>query len=190
MRQFGRLRWLIGGLALGLVGLTPVLAEDPGPLFDIDGYRIAEFLAPVPEICPGAASVGTEEVQTLLAAGDAVPIDVLPAPPRPEGLDPGALWLPPPRRNLPGSVWLANVGYGRLSDALTQYLSRGLGRITGGDKTRKLIVYCRTDCWMSWNLAKRLAALGYTRVYWYPEGTDGWEAAGLPLEPSRPMSDQ
>jgi rhodanese-related sulfurtransferase len=43
---------------------------------------------------------------------------------------------------------------------------------------------------MSWNLAKRLAALGYTRVYWYPDGTTGWEAAGLPLEPSLPMPEE
>ena len=39
---------------------------------------------------------------------------------------------------------------------------------------------------MSWNAAKRLAALGYTAVYWYPEGTTGWEEAGLPLETRRP----
>ena len=36
---------------------------------------------------------------------------------------------------------------------------------------------------MSWNAAKRALALGYTHVAWYPEGTDGWAAADLPLEP-------
>jgi PQQ-dependent catabolism-associated CXXCW motif protein len=189
MRQFGRLSRLLGVLGLCLIGSTSE-AEDPGPLFDPDGYRIAEFLAPVPETCPGVTTIGTEEVQTLLAAGNAVPVDVLPAPPRPEGLDSGALWLPAPRRNIPGSVWLPNVGYGRLSGDLVEYLSHSLERIAGGDKSRKLVVYCRADCWMSWNLAKRLATLGYTSVYWYPEGTDGWEAADLPLEPSRPMPDR
>ena len=55
-----------------------------------------------------------------------------------------------------------------------------------GDHGRRLLVYCRADCWMSWNVAKRLAAEGYTAVYWYPDGTAGWEAAGLPLEANRP----
>ena len=35
---------------------------------------------------------------------------------------------------------------------------------------------------MSWNAAKRALALGYAHVAWYPEGADGWAAAGLPLE--------
>ena len=29
---------------------------------------------------------------------------------------------------------------------------------------------------------KRTAALGYTRVYWYAEGTDGWFESGRDLE--------
>ena len=39
---------------------------------------------------------------------------------------------------------------------------------------------------MSWNAAKRALALGYKNVGWYPEGTDGWKAAGLPLESAEP----
>ena len=39
---------------------------------------------------------------------------------------------------------------------------------------------------MSWNAAKRAATeLGYTDVYWYPEGVQGWKEAGLDLEPAR-----
>jgi len=30
------------------------------------------------------------------------------------------------------------------------------------------------------NLALRLAALGYTRVYWYRGGREAWEVAGFP----------
>ena len=43
------------------------------------------------------------------------------------------------------------------------------------------MVYCQADCWMSWNAAKRLLSYGYSNVAWYPEGTDGWERAGLPI---------
>lgn len=31
------------------------------------------------------------------------------------------------------------------------------------------------------NLALRLAALGYTRVYWYRGGREAWEVNGLPV---------
>jgi rhodanese-related sulfurtransferase len=34
---------------------------------------------------------------------------------------------------------------------------------------------------MSWNAAKRALSYGYTNVAWYPEGTDGWQRANLPL---------
>jgi rhodanese-related sulfurtransferase len=39
---------------------------------------------------------------------------------------------------------------------------------------------------MSWNAAKRILASGYSNVAWYPEGTDGWERAGLDLVESQP----
>lgn len=175
-------------VALGLIVIaTGTRAAEPTALFDPDGYRLDAFLAPVPEQAPGATTLTTEEVQAHLAAGDALLIDVLPSPPRPAGLPPTDRWLPPPHRNLPGSVWLPNVGYGRLSDDLTDYLQRNIKRLTGGDRTRALIVYCRAGCWMSWNVAKRLAAAGYTAVYWYPDGTTGWETAGLPLAESQPL---
>ena len=40
---------------------------------------------------------------------------------------------------------------------------------------------------MSWNAAKRALTYGYNRVYWYPEGTDGWSGAGGRLEASEPV---
>jgi rhodanese-related sulfurtransferase len=39
---------------------------------------------------------------------------------------------------------------------------------------------------MSWNAAKRAVSLGYTAVAWYPDGTDGWREAGLPLSEATP----
>ena len=47
--------------------------------------------------------------------------------------------------------------------------------------------YCLANCWMSWNAARRAIALGYRNVAWYPDGTDGWAAQHLPLEPRIPM---
>jgi PQQ-dependent catabolism-associated CXXCW motif protein len=51
----------------------------------------------------------------------------------------------------------------------------------------QVVFYCLADCWMSWNAAKRAAAWGYTRVYWYRDGTDGWAAAKLPLVEAQPV---
>ena len=122
-------------------------AEELAPLFNPEGYRIDAFVAPLPQNVPGAVTVGTAEVQAMITASDAVLIDVLPAPPMPVGLGDNDRWLPLPHRNIPGSTWLPNVGYGSISDDLAEYLQRNLQRLTGGDHTRRLIVYCRADCW-------------------------------------------
>jgi PQQ-dependent catabolism-associated CXXCW motif protein len=66
------------------------------------------------------------------------------------------------------------------------YFSKDLEKATNGDRARTLFVYFLADCWMSWNAAKRTRSLGYSDVAWYPEGTDGWLAAGLPLEDATP----
>jgi PQQ-dependent catabolism-associated CXXCW motif protein len=55
-----------------------------------------------------------------------------------------------------------------------------------GDQTKALVVYCLRDCWMSWNAAKRILGMGYPNVVWYPDGTDGWAEADLPLQEAIP----
>jgi PQQ-dependent catabolism-associated CXXCW motif protein len=89
--------------------------------------------------------------------------------------------------NIPGSTWLPDTGYGALAPAIDEYFRDGLEQAAGGDRTRFLVFYCLRDCWMSWNAAKRAIALGYAQVAWYPDGTDGWESAGLPLEEAKPI---
>jgi PQQ-dependent catabolism-associated CXXCW motif protein len=66
------------------------------------------------------------------------------------------------------------------------YFSKGLEKATHGDRAGTVVLYCQANCWMSWNAAKRALSLGYSNVAWYPEGTDGWSAAGLPLEDATP----
>ena len=178
----------LGTLLLLTTGST---VEGQSPLFDGRGYRIDGFRSPVPDCVPGARTVHTTDVirlvRTGIGAGTPILIDVLPSPPRPKGLNPAALWLPPVRQNIPNSVWLPNVGYGRLSDELESYFRDNLRRLTDGDPTRPLIIYCLADCWMSWNAARRAAEYGYSQVLWYPEGSDGWTAAQLPLTTSVPV---
>ena len=62
------------------------------------------------------------------------------------------------------------------------YLETGLEKASGGDKTRPIVIYCLTSCWMSWNAAKRAMTYGYSQIIWFPDGTDGWQDAGFPLE--------
>lgn len=150
-------------------------------------YRMSEFRAPVPCTLAGATVVTTETLRVRLERDSPLLVDVLPSPRRPEGLAEGTPWLPPARRNIPGTVWLPNTGFGDLPIEEETYLRANLERLTGGDPSRPLVFYCLADCWMSWNVARRAVEWGYDSVIWYPDGTDGWEAAGLPLAASSPV---
>src|SRR6516165_11039130 len=122
----------------------------------------------------------------LAGRGGAAFVDVLPHPPRPANLPPGMIWYEKPHMDIPGSIWLPDTGYGALASSTERYLRDGLTRITQGDQSRWLVVYCQKDCWMSWNAAKRALAMGYKNVAWYPDGTDGWQASGLPVQQAEP----
>jgi PQQ-dependent catabolism-associated CXXCW motif protein len=111
---------------------------------------------------------------------------VLPAPRRPENLPPSALWMPLPHRDIPGSLWLPDIGRGALSPDVEGYFRDHLATATKLRKDAAVVFYCLADCWMSWNAAKRAASWGYTQIYWYRDGTDGWDAAKLPMQNAEP----
>jgi PQQ-dependent catabolism-associated CXXCW motif protein len=146
-----------------------------------EGYRMENYRAPVPDDLPGAVVLTTEEAHALWQGGE-VFVDVLPRPPKPANLPAGTIWREKPRPSIPGATWLPNVGYGAIADVTEAYFKAGLAKATGGDTAKPLVIFCLADCWMSWNAAKRALAFGYTSVHWLPEGTDGWAAAGYPLE--------
>ena len=168
-------------LAILLIA-TPARAGVPEP----DGYRLDDYRAPVPETVKGAWVVHPKALRALLKHGPVLLIDVLPAPRRPEGMAPNQPWMPVPRRDIPGSVWLPEVGRGALSPAVEQWFRDRLTDLTQGNKNRRVVFYCLSQCWMSWNATKRAVAYGYRRAYWYPDGSDGWEQAGLALAEARP----
>jgi PQQ-dependent catabolism-associated CXXCW motif protein len=149
-------------------------------------YRMDNYRAPVPATLAGARVLTTAEAEAIWRAKTGVFIDVLPRPPKPKDLPEGTVWRDKPRLNIPGSVWLPDTGYGRLAPATEDYLRRGLARAAQGNKAASLVIYCQADCWMSWNAAKRVLSFGYANVAWYPEGTDGWEGAKLPLAEAWP----
>ncbi len=147
-----------------------------------DGYRMDEYRAPVPETLAGGTVVTEEEAHALWEAGTVAFIDVLPRPPKPENLPEGTIWRDQPRHSIPGALWLPNVGYGGLAPVMEDYFRAGLEKATGGDSDHPVLFFCLIDCWMSWNAAKRAIEYGYTQVYWFPDGTDGWELSDYPTE--------
>jgi PQQ-dependent catabolism-associated CXXCW motif protein len=151
-------------------------------------YRMDGYRAPTPHTLSGARVLSTDEARVLWQAKAAVFIDVLPYPPRPAGLPAGTIWRPKPRLDIPGSVWLPDTGYGELAPAMESYFREGLAAAVGHGRERTLVFYCLRICWMSWNAAKRAMSMGYAQVAWYPDGTDGWEEAQLPLEHRVPVA--
>ncbi len=166
-----------GGLALlALVAsATVAFATPPEP----EGFRGEPYRDAVPATLTGARVADTATAAALHAAH--VPfVDVLPRQARPAGLPPGTVWHEKPHGSIPGAIWLPNTGYDRLNPTEEALLRDGLARVAP-DPAVPLVIFCKADCWMSWNAAKRAVGWGYTAVWWYPEGTDGWAAAGLPL---------
>ncbi len=156
------------------------------PVAEPEGYRAEPYRAPTPPTLAGARVVTTAEASALWRARDAAFVDVLPRAPRPANLPAGTIWRDKPRPDIPGSIWLPDTGYDALAPATEDYFRAGLREVTQGDLSRRVVIYCQRDCWMSWNAAKRALALGYRNVAWYPDGTDGWHEAGLPLEEAKP----
>ncbi|MFK8252162.1 PQQ-dependent catabolism-associated CXXCW motif protein [Ancylobacter terrae] len=189
--------WIaIAGLALVLLTLAPAHAQAPAagvqgaspaaPVDEPADYRMEAYRAPTPATLKGARVLDTPQAQALWRDKAAIFVDVMPRDVKPANLPAGTVWRDKRRDHLPGSVWLPNVGYGALSPEMDGWFRRSLSEVAGGRMDAPLVFYCLTDCWMSWNAAKRAMAYGYTAVAWYPPGSDGWAKAGLPLEEATP----
>jgi PQQ-dependent catabolism-associated CXXCW motif protein len=171
--------------AICLLTLAGSVARSQDRVPEPVGYRLDHYRAPTPATLAGARVLTTAEAELCWKNG-AVFVDVLPHSPRPANLPNGTIWREKTRRNIPGSVWLPDTGYGELAAQTESYFRLGLERVTHSDPAKLLVFYCLRDCWMSWNAAKRALALGYQNVAWYPDGTDGWEVAKLPLQETKP----
>lgn len=138
------------------------------------GLRVARQRAPIPDdIPPPARRVDAKEVAGLLAQ-DAIALDVFGAlQSRYDELD-GTWLVGKERLSLPGATWLPEIGRGALAPDILAYLKNNLERLTGGDRDRPLVVFCVSDCWMSWNASQHIAGLGYRSIFWFALGTDGW----------------
>jgi len=151
------------------------------------GLRIEKQRAPVPDDIPAPSKrVDAQQAKVLIDSG-AIAIDVFGAlQSRYDELD-GTWLVSKKRKSLPGAVWLPETGRGVLLPVIEKYLISNLERLTGSDKNKPLVVFCISDCWMSWNAAQHIARLDYTNINWFPLGTDGWQEAGWTLESVTPV---
>lgn len=168
---------LVALAAAALVAATAYATEIPttGTEFDTStGYRTSRYRAPLPEWAPGSTRIFAADLPALINDQKAILLDVMAA--EGGGYDPatGEWRLTKVHDTIPGAIWLPEVGRGRIDPRIERYFRDTLARLTAGDKSRAIVIFCQSDCWMSWNAVRRAALLGYQHIYWLPEGIDGW----------------
>jgi PQQ-dependent catabolism-associated CXXCW motif protein len=180
--------------ALAAVACAPAVAQSaPAPtaddaLFDAEGYRNTRYRSPVRADPHPAMEIDLPTALALEPGTDALFIDVMPV----EGgvRDPASgVWtLSREHLTIPGALWYPETGRAPVDAALWQALESKVIEARRTTPNRPVILFCRTDCWMSWNAARRLAANGIANIGWLAEGTDGWHAAGRPLVVAQPVA--
>jgi PQQ-dependent catabolism-associated CXXCW motif protein len=190
-RRIARVSAIVLCVAAGLIGERPVFAAGENETYFIPDepqtYRMDEYLSPTPATLAGVKVVSTAEAYAIWLEGKTLFVDVMPRPVKPANLPADVIWRDKPHDSLPLSPWLPNVGYGKLSAEIDAYFRKNLERLTGEDKHTPVLFYCKSECWMSWNAAKRAREeYGYDTVLWYPAGVDGWASESHELKPAHP----
>jgi PQQ-dependent catabolism-associated CXXCW motif protein len=161
-------------LLLTVFGLPAAATPVPEP----QGYWLGADHGATPDRITGGTVIHTAALAALIKRQSVSIIDVSAMPRRPEGLSPNTPWMPLPHSVISGAVWLPDLGDSVLSPVRDSWLRDRLAALSGRD--RPLVLYCHPQCWRSWNAAKRAISFGHSQVYWYPDGIEGWQSAGLP----------
>ena len=146
------------------LGVSPTKARK-GPPYDVG----------TPMQVPGGKTVTTAELRELMTAE-----------PRPVLVD--ALGS---AQMIESAEGMGNgIGEQRMFGKDRDGFPKALERLTGGDKGRALVFYCRSSsCWHSYNASLYAIEAGYTNVMWYRGGIDAWRAAGGRTVPFRHVPD-
>ncbi len=151
------------------------------------GLRTSYYQGALPESVPGGTRIKLTKAKSLYDSKSAIFLDVMAhTGTGPDPID-GHWRLAAPRKNIPGSIWLADVGTGTLTKTMTKYYQSNLVRLTGGNKAKPIIIYCTADCWMAWNAVRRASRWGYSNIFWFREGSNDWDDAGYPLVDAKPV---
>ena len=149
------------------------------PVAEPKDFWLGPVNAPVPGTLNGGTVIRAKDLAALLKQRRTVVVDVSSSPQRPEKLAPQAVWMPPPHPVIPGSLWIAGAGAGAIDAGVEKLYQQRLAEATSHDLSHPVVVYCHERCWLSWNAAKRAIRYGYRNVYWFPDGIEGWRAAGF-----------
>ena len=128
-------------LIASFIATAPVAMSQEADFDPETGLRIHHYTDPVPNEVPGGTVVDTAGVKRLIDAGRVVLIDVLSiSGVRYDELD--GTWSDyEPRYNIPGSIWLPNVGYGKPSPDMLKYFLDTVNEATDGDKGYPILIY-------------------------------------------------
>jgi adenylate cyclase len=153
--------------ALRLAGERDHADEDADFGMVADSALHSEFVGLTPTSAPGVTTIRTSDLARFLPRTGPVVMDAV-----------SYSW----GRSIPGAVGLQNAGLGgSFADAAQDHLRSKLHELTAGDLDRPVVaVGCNSERFDGRNLALRLAALGYTHVYWYRGGREAWEMNALP----------
>ena len=152
---------------LRLAGERDHADEDTDFSIPVDRSLHSEVAGYTPVEAPGATTIRTAELVRLLAETSSLVIDT--------GSN---SW----GQSIPRAVGLKFSGLGgSFADEAQDRLRRKMAELTGGKLDQPVVaVGWNSERFDGRNLALRLAALGYTRVYWYRGGREAWEVAELP----------
>ena len=122
------------------------------------------YSAPTPLKVPGAKTVTTDDLKAMLATDPKlIVIDAL-----------GSSTM------IESAHGLGNgIGEQRMFGKDVAMFPKALEALTGGDKGKPIVFYCRSSsCWHSYNASLRALEAGYTNVLWYRGGIDAWQQSG------------
>lgn len=152
-------------------------AVEPGHVPEPKGLYQGAMHGYTPNTIAGGTVIDTARLAKLIDTQYPLLLDVAEKDRKPPSMDKDMIWLPN-HRSIPGAVFLQGGGKGEPDAGYADAFKTRVSALAGGEKGRPVVTFCHPDCWGSWNAAKRLIEDGYTKVYWYPEGTEGWEQAG------------
>jgi tetratricopeptide (TPR) repeat protein len=153
--------------ALRLAGERDHADEDADFNVPVDADLHGNFAGLTPTAVPGAITIRTSDLARFLTEARPVVIDTV-----------SCSW----GRSIPDAIGLKFAGVGgSFADTMQSRLRTKMRELTGDDFSRPIVaVGWNSERFDGRNLALRLAALGYTRVYWYRGGREAWEVNGLP----------
>jgi adenylate cyclase len=153
--------------ALRVAGLRDHANEEADFGVPADAALHGELAGLTPKDAPGAKTIRTAEFARFLGESQPIVINTV-----------TCSW----GRSIPGAVGLKFAGLGgSFTDTAQDRLRSKMRELTAGNLDKPIVaVGWNSERFDGRNLALRLAALGFTQVYWYRGGREAWEVSGLP----------